>query len=416
MRDKIKVAFVSKIFSPNAGGGGQVSAYLLAEALSELAEVHVVTSKGTTSSTPSKFKVHPIIENRTLPNILEHITRNEIFYYDTYNALNKFLKEQDIDVLHALNMDAIPGTILAAKKFKIPSVITINSHWLTCPYGVMLKLKDTSICDGDCSFWNATKCYYYSSGVQRVMGPFYYPVQMYTRRKLSEKADAIICVSDNMKNYVAKLYPHKKIISMPSDIIESTASEKVSKLESDLLYVGALGGYKGCEYLIEAMEYIVKEFYNCRLRIVGDGPRRNEFELLSRSKGLENNISFEGFMEHSKLPAYYASTKIVIFPSIIPETFGRIAPEAMVMGKPVIASRIGGILETVKHGENGMIVQPKNARDIADAAIYLLKNEELAKKMGENGKVFVQNRYSSSMIAKNYLHLYEELLDNFILR
>jgi glycosyltransferase involved in cell wall biosynthesis len=415
MKDKIKVALVSKIFSPNAGGGGQVSAYLLAEALSELAEVHVVTSKGT-SPTPSKFQVHPIIENRTLPNIFEHITRNEIFYYDTHNALNKLLKEQDIDIIHALNMDTIPGTILAARRFKIPSVITVNSQWLTCPYGVMLKLKDTSVCDGDCSFLNATKCYFYSSGLQKVLGPLYYPIQMYTRRKLSEKADAIICVSDNMKNYVSKLYPSKRIIAMPSDIIESKASEKVSKLESDLLYVGGLGGYKGCEYLIEAMEYIIKEFDNCRLRIVGDGPRRNEFELLSRSKGLENNISFEGFMEHSKLPAYYASTKIVIFPSIIPETFGRIAPEAMVMGKPVIASRIGGIPETVKHGENGMIVQPKNARDIADAAIYLLKNEELAKKMGENGKVFVQNRYSSSMIAKNYLHLYEELLDNFILR
>jgi glycosyltransferase involved in cell wall biosynthesis len=279
----------------------------------------------------------------------------------------------------------------------------------------MLKLKDASVCDGDCSFRKAAECYYYSQGAQKILGPLYYPLQMYVRRKMSEKADAIVCVSENIKSYIVKLFPQKKIIAMPSDIIVSNAALKVDELKSDLLYVGALGRYKGCEYLIEAMKYIVLELGNCRLRIVGDGPKRNEYEQLSRSMGLEKNISFEGFVPHNKIPEYYASTKIVVFPSVVPETFGRIAAEAMVMGKPVIATRTGGIPEIVRHGENGIIVQPKNSRKIADAAIYLLKNETLADRMGKNGQKYVEEKYSPSIIAKKYFGLYEKLRSSYSL-
>ncbi len=409
----MKIAIISKYFPPNIRGGGEISACYLAEALSEFAEVHVLTSKGI-SSNFSKFKVHPIIENRKFPGVLNYVSRNEIFYYDTYRALNKFLKEQDIDILQALNMDTIPGTIAAAKKFKIPCVITINSQWLTCPHGFMLKLKDASVCDGECNFIRAVKCYYYSDGIQKILGPLYYPLQMYVRRKISGKADAIICVSENIKNYIVKLYPNKKILVIPSDIIVTRVSEKVDELKSDLLYVGALGRYKGCEYLIEAMKYISQEFSNCKLRIVGDGPKRNEYELLSMSMKLEKNISFEGFVAHSKLPGYYSSTRIVIFPSIVPETFGRIAAEAMAMGKPVIATLTGGVPEIVRHGENGLIVRPKNAKEIADAAIYLLKNETVADKMGKNGQKYVEEKYSPSIIGKKYFNLYVSLLPGSI--
>jgi len=410
---KMKIALVSKYFPPDIRGGGEISACYLAEALSEFAEVHVVTSKDIHSNF-SKFKVHPIIENRKLPGALNYVSRNEIFYYDTYRALDKFLKEKDIDVLHALNMDTVPGTIAAAKKFNIPSVITVNSQWLTCPHGFMLKLKDASVCDGECNILKATECYYYSDGAQKILGPLYYPLQMYVRRKISEKADAIVCVSENIKNYIVKLYPDKKIIAMPSDIIVSKAVETIDELKSDLLYVGALGRYKGCEYLIEAMKYIVLELGNCRLRIVGDGPKRKEYELLSRSMGHEKNISFEGFVAHSRLQEYYASTKIVIFPSIVPETFGRIAAEAMAMGKPVIATRTGGVPEIVRNGENGIIVPPKNAKEIANAAIYLLKNETVADRMGKNGQKYVEEKYAPSLIAKKHFNLYEELIHDSV--
>lgn len=143
----MKIAIVSRYFPPNIRGGGEISAFYLAEALSRFAEVHVITSIGAKSDF-LKFIVHPIINNKSLPGVLHYVSRNEIFYKNTYKALNIFLKKYDIDVIHALNMDTIPGTTYAAKKFKIPSVITVNSQWLTCPHGYMLQLKDISVCNG----------------------------------------------------------------------------------------------------------------------------------------------------------------------------------------------------------------------------------------------------------------------------
>lgn len=405
----MKIALVSKQFPPDIRGGGEVSAYYLAEALSDLAEVYVVTSRGI-SSNFLKFEVHPVIKNRKLPGILNYVSRNEIFYYDTYRALIKFLKELDIDVLHALNMDTIPGTIAAAKKFKIPCVITVSSQYLTCPQGYMLNLKDTSVCDGECNFIRAAKCYYYSEGAQKILGPLYYPFQMHLRRKAGESADAIICLSENIKNYIVKLYPHKKIAVIPNIVKIPTHAEK--RTESDILYVGALGKYKGCEYLIDAMKYIIKEFPQCRLKIMGSGPDSDKMQKLSRSLGLEKNISFGGFVPHTELAGYYASTRIVVFPSVVPETFGRIAAEAMAAGKPVIGARSGGIPEIVRHMETGMLVNPKSAKEIADAAVYLLRHQDKIKYMGESGKKLIEEMCSPSIIAGKHFKLYEEVISN----
>ncbi|MDP3014189.1 MAG: glycosyltransferase family 4 protein, partial [Candidatus Subteraquimicrobiales bacterium] len=104
--------------------------------------------------------------------------------------------------------------------------------------------------------------------------------------------------------------------------------------------------------------------------------------------------------------------KIVVFPSVVPETFGRIAAEAMAAGKPVIGTQSGGILELVKHKETGLLVNPKSAKEIADAAIYLLKNEKLLKSMGEKGKKLIEDKYAPSIITRIHLNLYEEVISN----
>lgn len=406
----MKIAIVSKYFPPNIRGGGEISAFYLAEALEHFAEVHVMTSKSITPEC-SSFRVYPIINNINLPGALDYIARNEIFYYNTYKALSGFLEKQGVDIIHALNMDSIPGAIAAAKRFKIPSVITVNSQWLTCPQGYMLKLKDASVCDGECDFIRAAQCYYYSGGTQKILGPLYYPVQMYVRRRTGESAHAIVCISENIKGYIAKLYPHKKIEVIPN-IVKASSLSSTQELESDLLYVGALGKYKGCEYLIEAMKAIVEELPDCRLQIVGSGPDSDKLQELSRSLGLEKNISFEGFVPHTRLARYYTSTRVVVFPSVVPETFGRVAAEAMAVGKPVIAARSGGIPEVVRHLQTGMLVNPKNSKEIADAAIYLLKHEDRIKYMGESGKKLIEEFYSPSVIARKHVKLYEEVISN----
>jgi len=402
----MRIALVSKNFPPAIRGGGEISACYLAHALSRFAEVHVITSQGMKEI--KGLWLHPVIKNRNLSGILNYISRNELFYYHTYKSLKKLFTDHRFDVVHALNMDTIPGTAIAATKHRIPFVFTVNSQWLTCPHGFMLKLKDSSICKGNCNFLNAAKCYYHTRGPEKILGPLYYPLQMYERKKTAQKASAIICISENIKNYIASL--DRKTVVIPNIVPPQNRNPR-EEFKTDLLFVGALGRYKGCEYLIQAMKTITRNHPDCKLRIVGSGPKEREFQMLTKSLGLSRNIFFEGFVSHSQILDYYASTKIVVFPSVVPETFGRIAAEAMAAGKPVIATRVGGIPELVKHGETGILVSPKNPEEIAEAAIYLLENQDKAVEMGRKGKKLIEEKCSPQVVAKKHLKLYREVIE-----
>jgi len=410
----MKIVIVSKYFPPNTRGGGEISAYNLAQGLANIGvDVHVVTSTNIDEMKDSKFTLHPIIKDINLPSILNYVARNEIFYWNSYKAISKFLsKNPDTDVVHAVNMDSIPGSVVSANKFKIPSLITINSQWLTCPHGYMLKLHDVSVCDGKCNILKVIKCYYYSQNkFEKIFGPLYAPLQMYERRKITKKVSAVVCISENIKKYVENLFTTQEIVVIPNIVSIPGFTNKFSNedLYSDLLFVGVLGKFKGCEYVIKSMPYILKDNPNTILRIIGKGPEHKNFVELSKKLKVDKNIIFEGFVPHEKLSDYYRFTNIVVFPSVVPETFGRIAAEAMAAGKPVVSTKVGGIPEIVRHMETGILVDPKNSKQIADAVKYLLNNPDIAKKMGIKGKEIVEKKYSSKTIANTYIEVYKQI-------
>lgn len=409
----MKIAIISKYFPPNIRGGGEISAFNLAQALAELGlDVHVITSSNIEQLKESRFTLHPIIKDVSMPGILNYISRNEVFYWKSYKAVSKFLSDNpDIDVVHGMNMDSIAGAVLSAKKYGIPSVITISSQWLTCPTGYMLKSYN-DVCNGECSFLNMVNCYTHSPNFyEKLLGPLYAPIQMRERRIAVKGVGAVVCISQNIKSYVEKIFNNKIIYVIPNivDVDKYENKKVVEKLRSNVLFVGALGKFKGCEYVIKAMPQILKDFPNCMLRIIGTGERYKEFTELSKKLEINQNIVFEGFIQPEKMPDYYNSTNIVVFPSVVPETFGRVAAEAMAAGKLVIASNVGGIPEIVQHKDTGILAEPKNPKQIADAVKYLLGNPDVAREMGKRGKELVKKRYSPSIIAKKYLEVYERL-------
>ena len=408
----MKIAIVSKYFPPNIRGGGEISAFNLAQALAELGlDVHVITSSNIEQLKESRFTLHPIIKDVSMPGILKYLSRNEIFYWNSYKAVSKFLSDnQDIDVVHGMNMASIPGTLKAAVKHGIPSVITISSHWLACPTGMMLK-QDYTICDGICSFKKTFECYSNSSFSERLMGTIYSPIQMHTRKKYASKADAVVSISKSIDGYVKQVINPKRSYVI-SNIINANEYdvEPEEEYRSNILFLGALIKPKGCEYLIRAMPEIAKEHPKVVLRILGDGAEYDYLRKLSERLGIEKNVVFEGVVPHEKTPIYYVSTDIVVFPSIWPEPFGRISVEAMAAGKPVVASDIGGISDTIEHGKTGLLVEPRNPEKIAEAALYLLEDSNMRRKMSENGKKVVKSKYSSDAISKKYLKVYHDLI------
>jgi len=159
------------------------------------------------------------------------------------------------------------------------------------------------------------------------------------------------------------------------------------------------------------MSKIVKEVPDAKLVFVGYGGMRAELEMLSKKLGFENHIKFAGFVGDTfKKALYYHAADVFVLPSTGPEIFGIVNLEAMACSVPIVASKIGGIPDVVKDGENGLLVPPRDSEALADAIIYLLENEDVRERMGKNGRERV-NEYSWGMIAEETDKIYSSLTE-----
>lgn len=110
---------------------------------------------------------------------------------------------------------------------------------------------------------------------------------------------------------------------------------------------------------------------------------------------------------YSDMPRLYNEADIVVYPTIKDEPFGLVPPEAMSSGRPVVAARCGGIVETVDHGVTGFLVEPDDPHDLADAIAALLSDQGKAREMGEKGRRRVESRFSVTSYIRELEMRYE---------
>jgi len=175
---------------------------------------------------------------------------------------------------------------------------------------------------------------------------------------------------------------------------------------SIITQIAMLRGEKGHEVMLNAMVLTKQKVPNIRYLIVGDGPNRQLLENLVAELDLLQHVFFTGYLKSIK-PILEIST-IVIQPSIY-EPLGMAQIEALYMGVPVIASRVGGIPETISHEETGILVEPNNMGELASAILNTLENLDLAKQRSQKGREFVINRFS---LASNISRLQELIEEN----
>ena len=138
---------------------------------------------------------------------------------------------------------------------------------------------------------------------------------------------------------------------------------------------------------------------------------QEELEKLSKKLNIEKNVKFSGFVDEDLKPLYYKAADIFCLPSTnMGESFGIVNLEAMACGIPIISSKLGGIPDIVKDMENGMLVKPGDPESLADALIFLLENDDIRKKMGNDGRKKVEE-YSWMKIAEKTEGIYEKLIN-----
>lgn len=204
----------------------------------------------------------------------------------------------------------------------------------------------------------------------------------------------IIVLNHVMKKSLINLgIKANKIGIIPETTVEDSLF-KIPKLENGgrayvktMIFIGRLSDEKGLFDLVESMKILHDQYgvKKVRLKIVGNGPLRRDLECKVSTLGLDDIIEFTGYVSHDKISKYLTEAWLLVLPSLT-EALGKVILEAMAAGRPVVATRVGGIPEVVENGVNGFLVKPGNPEALAQSAYKILTNEQIAIKMGRKGK------------------------------
>ena len=200
----------------------------------------------------------------------------------------------------------------------------------------------------------------------------------------------------------------QQFLDTNGNLAEKKRSLGLGQKASVIGFVGWLLPIKGPEYLLKAMDYIWPEHPEATLVMVGKGDLNIDLRAEVLRKNVNGRVKFLGWRQdiNELMPVF----DMFVLPSLN-EGMGRVLVEAMAAGKPVVASRVGGIPDLVQDGQTGYLVPPADSKALADAILKLLKEPDRAKLMGQRGKELCQQFSLEAMITK-LDDLYSGLIKN----
>lgn len=277
----------------------------------------------------------------------------------------------------------------------LPTVWFAHNYAAFCPSGARLFQRGDRVCtlqgvpDHRC-LGNAYLRRCNTGRPLRLLGTYR---NSKTARATLRLADTIVCDSEYVRQcHVDNGFKGKRILVLPSPIPMPTAPEVGSGPREPLvLYVGRITAEKGLDYLLRALPEI---HVPCELAIAGDGYELARQRALAAEMGIADRVRFLGPLDRAQVQDWYRRAAVVAVPSVWPEPFGMVGPEAMSYGLPVVGFRVGGIPEWLVDGETGFLVEPRDVDGLAARLDLLLNDRELAARLGAQGRRVAQERFT----------------------
>ncbi len=243
---------------------------------------------------------------------------------------------------------------------------------------------------------------------QRLLKPVYWPFE----RLFLSRCDRIITTSPKLleNSSALKSFKHKcEVIPLAVmnhlQIEPSYAMNQIRSLIKSpyILFVGRLVGYKGLNYLIQAMDHV-----DANLLIVGDGPQK---EKLHRMASHNSRIHFLGERRDEDLPFLYQHASVFVLPSITRnEAFGYVLLDAMQHGCPVISTNLPtGVSWVNQHEKTGLVISPRNPSAIAEALNRILSDTKFRTELSHNAIQRVREQFNLSLSIKHIEEMYINL-------
>lgn len=226
-------------------------------------------------------------------------------------------------------------------------------------------------------------------------------------RALSGRMDSAVAVSEALRDQLVNdlRIPARKM----SVIYNGIRFIEIDRRAGDRPTIGTisrLAPQKGVEFFVRAAVLVLTRFPSARFVIVGDGPRMDALVTLAESLGVRGAIDFQGYRKD----ALDVAARFDVFALTSTwETFGITLVEAMSIGVPVVASRVGGIPEIVDGETTGLLAEPSDPRSIADGICRLLSDRDLALRLSSNGREHVRARFSADRMVGETQALYERI-------
>jgi len=206
---------------------------------------------------------------------------------------------------------------------------------------------------------------------------------------------------------IAIVHDGVEIPPLPSAPERSQARARWSATPQEPLLgcVGYLLPEKGQEFLVRAMLGVLAEFPACKLWLAGDGRRRPGLERLASELGVREAVRFLGMVED--VAQVYAALDVFVFPSLA-EPLGSSLLAAMAWGLPVVAVGRGAVPEIIDHERNGLLVEGPEPSLLSEAMRRLLRDKELAARLGAAARETVARRFTSEGMVEETLRHYEQ--------
>lgn len=373
----LRVLMLSWEYPPHVVGGLSRHVHGLSVQLASMGhEVHVLTA-GNENSPPYEH-LNDVHVHRVIP--LNHSDESFLSWVGglnlalTYQA-ERLSEEVAFDLIHAHDWLVGTAAIVLKESLGIPLLTTIHATEHGRNNGIYTELQK----------------FIHQKEVQ-----------------LTEESDQLIVCSQYMREMLSEIFqaPDGKmaVIANGIEVPEQTEwfLEEVYPDAAGKRYIFSIGRMvkeKGFDTIIQAADIARKNERDYFFLIAGTGPLLETYRQEVSARNLEEYIQFIGYISDHQRNALIHGCEMAVFPSIY-EPFGIVALESMVMGKPTIVSKTGGLKGIVQHLKTGLYMLPNNAHHLLEQIELLKTHPETAKELGQNGMLAASSMYGWKRIAE----------------
>jgi glycosyltransferase involved in cell wall biosynthesis len=338
-----------------------------------------------------------------------------VYNHDTYTTLQRLFRTERPDIMHCHNTLPLisPSAYFAANDAGVPVVQTLHNYRVLCPNA--LFFRDGHVCE-DCLGKTFAfpaivhKCYRGSRAASAAvagMNAFHTLAGTWAKR-----VDKYIALTEFAKGkFVEGGLPQEKIVVRPNFVEQDAGFVDAPNVRNYVLFVGRISPEKGIMTALRAWRIVEKEKgIQAEFHIIGDGPEEHAAREFVAVEDL-HSVRFLGRKTLADVLQAMQHARVLVFPSMLYETFGKSMIEAFSCGTPVIASRLGALAEVVADGRTGFLVP------VGDAAALAKRIEEVWSMPHTNyaamrraARAEYEAKYTAATVMQQLEHIYASLL------